>query len=136
MALTPLDRQLASKRHVASLQKMIPQIAAVCHTVNKAYCEAMGDDSQPDWKDAPDWQKNSAIEGVKLHLEDDIGPGASHEAWMKLKLEEGWKYGKKKDPEKKEHPCLVPFDKLPAEQQLKDYLFAAVVQGFKIPLEA
>ena len=32
-------------------------IARVAHQVNKAYCEALGDTSQPDWENAPDWQK-------------------------------------------------------------------------------
>lgn len=30
------------------------QIAQVCHEVNRAYCQALGDDSQPAWDDAPD----------------------------------------------------------------------------------
>lgn len=106
-------------------------IARVCHTVNKALCEFMGDMSQPDWQDAPDWQKDSAVKGVQMHLNEDVGPEASHEAWCKEKLDTGWVYGEVKDPEAKTHPCLVPFDQLPKEQQLKDHLFRAVVHGFK-----
>ncbi|CDQ41843.1 hypothetical protein [Virgibacillus salexigens] len=30
------------------------QIAELCHNVNKAYCESIGDLSQPKWEDAPD----------------------------------------------------------------------------------
>jgi hypothetical protein len=44
----------------------INDIAAICHSVNKAYCEAYGDFSQPDWDDAPDWQRESARAGVLL----------------------------------------------------------------------
>ena len=61
----------------------------------------------------------------------DHGPEASHESWMKQKLEEGWKYGPVKDPERKEHHCIVPFDQLPREQQAKDFLFRAVVHALK-----
>src|SRR5665647_690315 len=103
------------------------QIARVAHEVNKAYCEALGDVSQVAWQDAPQWQKDSALLGVKLHLYGDHGPQASHESWMKQKLAEGWTYGAFKDPENKKHHCLVPFDKLPREQQAKDYIFRAVV---------
>ncbi len=39
------------------------QIARVCHEVNKAYCEALGDNSQPTWEDAPEWQRSSARMG-------------------------------------------------------------------------
>ena len=29
-----------------------------------------------------------------------------------------------------EHPCFVPYDQLPKEQQVKDALFVAVVSGY------
>lgn len=101
----------------------------ICHEVNKAYCEALGDFSQPHWEDAPDWQKASAQAGVLLHATGSHGPQASHESWMKQKTDEGWVYGPVKDPEKKQHPCMVPFDQLPREQQAKDYIFRAVVNA-------
>lgn len=107
------------------------QIARVAHEVNKAYCDALGDHSQPHWEAAPPWQRESARMGVDLHLMGDFGPEASHVSWMNQKLQEGWKYGPVKDPEKKEHPCLVPFSELSKEQQAKDYLFRGVVLAFK-----
>lgn len=104
------------------------QIARVCHEVNRAYCQSLGDNSQLPWESAPDWQKKSAILGVELHLADhDAGPAASHESWLKQKIADGWKYGPAKNPETKEHPCMVPFAGLPREQQAKDFLFRAVV---------
>ena len=105
------------------------QIARVAHEVNRAYCQALGDDSQPTWEDAPEWQRASARMGVDLHTMGNFGPEASHISWMKQKLDEGWKYGTVKNPEKKEHPCLVPFDQLPREQQAKDHLFRGVVHA-------
>jgi hypothetical protein len=47
---------------------------------------------------------------------------------MKEKINNGWKYGKEKDPEKKEHPCLVPYYELPSEQKVKDHLFKHMVE--------
>ena len=109
----------------------ILQIAQICHEVNKAYCESLDDFSQPKWKDAPSWQKESAINGVKFHLENpDSKPCDSHNNWLKQKEAEGWKYGVVKNPELKEHPCFVPYEELPKEQQLKDALFIAVVRSF------
>ncbi len=106
----------------------VQEIAKVCHQVNKAYCEALGDKSQPDWKDAPEWQKESAYEAVCFRLENlDAPASAQHCQWLKAKEEAGWKYGSVKDPEKKEHPCMVPFEQLPKEQQAKDYIFKAIV---------
>ncbi len=42
----------------------IELLAAAAHIANRAYCHAIGDDSQPLWDDAPDWQKASARNGV------------------------------------------------------------------------
>lgn len=39
------------------------KIARVAHEVNKAYCEALGDMSQPVWEEAPEWQRASATSG-------------------------------------------------------------------------
>ena len=106
----------------------IEKIAKACHEVNRAYCLSLGDASQPAWEDAPQWQKDSAILGVKLHVNNpNAGPQASHESWMDQKIADGWKYGPTKDPEAKIHPCFVPFEKLPVEQQAKDFIFRAVV---------
>lgn len=108
------------------------QIARVCHEVNRAYCKALGDDSQPAWEDAPDWQKESALLGVDLHLNNpNAGPEASHQSWMAQKVKDGWIYGVVKDPDKRTHPCLVPFSELPVDQQAKDFIFRAVVHALK-----
>ena len=109
------------------------EIARVCHEVNRAYCQALGDHSQPEWKDAPQWQKDSIMIGVNLHCDKNVGPEASHESWMAQKVLEGWIYGPVNDPEAKEHPCIVPFDMLPQAQSLaKDFIFRAVVHALRL----
>ena len=107
------------------------QIAHVAHEVNRAYCQALGDMSQPAWEDAPEWQRASARMGVDLHTMGDFGPEASHMSWMAQKLAEGWTYGAYKDPENKKHPCIMPFAELPVEQQAKDFIFRAVVHALR-----
>ena len=103
-------------------------IAKVAHGVNKAYCESLGDMSQPSWENAPDWQKDSAINGVKFHRTNpDASPEHSHEEWLKEKRETGWTWGPEKNPETKEHPCCVDYHKLPVVQKAKDYIFRAIV---------
>lgn len=111
------------------------QIARIAHETNKVYCESIGDNSQPSWQDAPDWQKQSALEGVEFHLASHArgvipAPSASHDSWLEEKRRNGWKYGPVKDPDKKEHPCFVPFEELSLDQKLKDYLFGAIVRAF------
>lgn len=111
-------------------ERNVEIIAKACHEVNRAYCLALGDGSQPSWEDAPQWQKDSAVLGVRLHVNDpNAGPQASHESWMAQKLADGWEYGPTKDPEAKLHPCIVPFNELPVEQQAKDFIFRAVAHA-------
>jgi hypothetical protein len=50
---------------------------------------------------------------------------------MEDKFKNGWKLGPVKDADKKEHPCLIPFDQLPEFQKKKDALFCAIVDSLK-----
>ena len=43
-----------------------------------------------------------------------------HDVWAEARISQGWKYGKKRDDEKKTHPCLVPYDELPEEEKEYD----------------
>lgn len=104
----------------------------VCHEVNKAVCEANGDMSQPSWENAPEWQRKSAMNGVKFHLSGNHNVEDSHVNWMEQKIADGWIYGPVKDEVAKTHPCLVPFNELPKEQQLKDYIFRAIVHSLSV----
>lgn len=110
-------------------REQIESISRVAHEVNRAYCQALGDNSQPAWEDAPEWQRSSARMGVDLHLSGDFGPEASHISWMRQKIDEGWTYGPEKNSDLKQHPCMVPFAELPREQQAKDYIFRAVAHA-------
>lgn len=104
-------------------------IARACHEVNRAYCAAIGDLSQPTWEEAEQWQRDSAIMGVKATIAHPGGtPEDSHALWLAHKEAEGWTYGPKKDPALKQHPCMVAYDQLPLEQRVKDHLFIAVVR--------
>jgi hypothetical protein len=108
----------------------IEDIARICHEANRALCATQGDNSQTPWDDSPEWQRDSAIKGVQFHLDNpDASPSASHDAWLAEKEATGWKYGPVKDADKKEHPCFVPYDQLPKEQQAKDYLFKGIVHS-------
>lgn len=105
-------------------------IAAICHEANRMYCLTQGDTSQADWMQAPQWQKESAVNGVKMHLANpEATPEDSHISWLKEKEAAGWKFGPVKDPDKKEHPCFRPYRDLPADQQAKDYLFRNIVHA-------
>lgn len=110
--------------------EQIIQIAKIAHEANRVYCNTIGDNTQLVWRYAPQWQIDSSIKGVKFTIDNlDAPPSGLHDSWVKEKKETGWKYGKVKDVEKKEHPCIVPYDELPEEQKKKDSLFQGVVKA-------
>ena len=124
-----MSEQLASVPQVVS---DLTFIAKVCHEANKAYCESIGDYSQKSWDEAEEWQRESAVKGVLYRLNNPEAPkSAQHDAWMNDKINSGWIYGEVKDAEKKTHPCIVPYNDLPIEQQKKDALFQAIVDALK-----
>ena len=52
---------------------------------------------------------------------------AVHAAWMKERLAAGWRWGEKRDDERKLHPCLVAYDELTEEEKGYDYATAEAV---------
>jgi hypothetical protein len=107
-------------------------IARICHEANRAYCVTLGDTSQPPWDVAPAWQKESAIAGVEAILSGECtSPAVSHARWYARKQGEGWVYGRTKDVDLKTHPCMVPYEELPVDQQRKDLLFIAIILALK-----
>jgi hypothetical protein len=111
-------------------QEMIVQIARICYEANRAYCESIGDYSFKPYAEASDWQKATNESGVEFHMRNPHAtPQDSHNSWLRQKEADGWKYGPVKDAEKKEHPCYVPYEELPLEQQMKDYIFCGIVKS-------
>ena len=113
----------------------IEATARVAHEANRAWCVANGDMSQPTWEEAPDWQRESALMGVRFHIDNpDAGDSASHDSWMAQKIEDGWVYGVEKNPDATPptHHCIVPFAELPKVQQVKDALFRSIVHATQL----
>jgi len=108
----------------------LEHIARVCHEANRALCQAFGDETQLPWAEAPEWQRESSVKGVQFALSNpDASPAAQHEAWMADKLANGWRKGAVRDPARKVHNCLVPYDEMPPEGKAKDHVFRAIVRA-------
>lgn len=111
-------------------EPLVELAAEAAHEANKEYCESIGDDSQVDWAEAPEWQRESAINGVRFILDNPTAPPSSlHENWRAVKTQDGWTYGPVKDVDNKLHPCMLPFNQLPEAQQKKDEIFFEAVTG-------
>lgn len=110
--------------YTAEQLDQIEAIAQQCHEANRDYCMRLGDESQPEWKFAPDWQRESAINGVMAVMENpELTPADSHASWLAEKEAAGWVYGEEKRVETKTHPCIMPYEDLPEEQRRKDDIF-------------
>ncbi|MFM9962062.1 MAG: RyR domain-containing protein [Planctomycetaceae bacterium] len=80
--------------------------------------------------------------GVKLpdeivKLTEDLAEHI-HDKWAQQRIAEHWKYGPQRNDTKQEHPCLVPYDKLPVTEQEYDRttaleaLKAIIALGYRI----
>ena len=57
----------------------------------------------------------------------------THDVWAASRIKQGWKYGKQRNDEKKETPCLVPYDELPEFE--KDYDRDTTLETLKVILK-
>ena len=109
-------------------------IAIVCHNVNSAYARAIGEDEQGilPWENLPQNVRTGVQSAVETYLTNpDTTPKQLHDLWSESRKADGWVYGEVKDFDAKTHPCLVPYDELPIEQRVKDYLFKQVIDSVK-----
>jgi hypothetical protein len=51
-------------KNMLSLEEVQLICAEASHEMNRIYCAALGDNTQVPWKDAPEWQRISALKGV------------------------------------------------------------------------
>jgi hypothetical protein len=114
-------------------QKKIEACSRAAHEVNRAYCIAIGDDSQLPWESAPQWQRDSSMRGIEAALAGST-PEQQHEAWRNDKIAHGWVWGREKNAEDKTHPCIVSYADLPPEQKKKDDLYVGTVRGMAAAL--
>jgi hypothetical protein len=104
--------------------------ARVAYEVNRAYCEAIGENTQLKWEDAPNWLRASLIDGVRFIIENPKATARDqHNNWLRVKHADGWTWGPCKNVDLKQHPCMRDYDELPQVQRVKDHLFRAVVKS-------
>ena len=55
-----------------------------------------------------------------------------HDVWSAGRIAQGWTWGPKRDDEKKENPCLVPYDEL--QESEKEYDRNTSIETLKVIL--
>ena len=66
-----------------------------------------------------------------LELTERLAENA-HDIWAQQRLADGWIWGPRRDGDKKEHPCLIPYEKLPESE--KEYDRNAALETLKCML--
>ncbi|ETE69863.1 Ryanodine receptor 3, partial [Ophiophagus hannah] len=66
------------------------------------------------------------LEKIRDKLAENI-----HELWGMNKIELGWTYGKIRDDNKRQHPCLVEFSKLPETEKNYNLQIYMMTNGYK-----
>ena len=71
--------------------------------------------------------------GVKLDDEilqlTEVLAKNTHDIWARQRLADGWRYGPRRDDERREHPGLVPYEALSESE--KEYDRATAMQTLK-----
>ena len=81
--------------------------------------------------DAPE---PSAVElSPELLILADMLAKHVHDAWMRVRISEGWSYGPQRDDGRRTHPCLVPFDQLSeADKECDRQVTRATLRAMKM----
>jgi ryanodine receptor 2 len=54
-----------------------------------------------------------------LELTEMLGRN-SHDVWARQRLADGWRFGATRNDQRREHPCLVPYEELPESEKQYD----------------
>ena len=111
-------------------EKVIATAARAAHEVLRVFeREALGDNTLLPWHNAPEWQREATLAGVRALADHEaMDARACHRAWMMAKLEEGWVWSREKNPMTRTHPGLIDFDDLPNPERAKDEIFVLVAR--------
>jgi len=77
------------------------------------------------WEQRDEKFRKQFIEIVSqyLSMQELPSPEEAHISWMDAYLLMGWQYGETRNPIKKTHPDILPFDQLPKDERDKDAIF-------------
>ena len=113
-----------------SLSELTAMIAHVCYEANRTYNNTYDGAAQKPWSDIPEWHQLEYINGVEFIIENpDATPCESHTDWAKYKRAHGW-YRGLYAPARKHHPCMMNYEDLTIEQQVKSYIFCGIVKAY------
>lgn len=107
-----------------TMERLYEKIARAAHEATRAWTDSIGQLSDRPWRRVDQHLRGQMIDTVRSIAMGEIkNADQLHEIWMTQRLEDGWKYGLKKNMRIKSHPCLLPRSQLSVGDRLKDDLF-------------
>lgn len=73
------------------------------------------EDYRPQPADTSDVELPSELENLAEAIAKNV-----HEVWAQNRLNEGWTYGAERNDAMRQHPCLIPYEKLPESEKQYD----------------
>jgi hypothetical protein len=113
----------------------LDDIARIVVNTNADYSRSLGEDVQY-WDETGPEVRASIVRGILSALRYNPTPEQNHQNFLDDRTKEGWTYGPEKNVELKQHPDLLPFEHLPAEQKAKNHIFLSLVSSLKSKLPA
>ena len=125
--ITP-DAFLAAVEREASVHKFVlSDIAQVAYRAIHEYA-ARFDEVMVEWADLENDARQLLLLTVREYLEmPNRTAEQQHQAWVDTRQREEWQYGALVDYRRRRHPWMVPFARLPVNEQMKSRLLAGVV---------
>lgn len=80
----------------------------------------------PIFKEKEKGARDNFLDAVKNHFDFTKSPESLHQSWIESYKKMGWVYGEKYDKEKRTHPDIVSYSKLPQKEKEKNDVFIAL----------
>lgn len=74
-------------------------------------------------------QRARRIQAMKASAANNTSDEERHADWMAMHRDAGWVYGPEFDPQRKQHPNMLPWSELPAVTRNKARIFAIVARA-------
>lgn len=106
------------------------QIAMVAYEAARAFDFAQYARATEPWAEANDQQVTEFLRIVTFHLDNPLaGDAGLYNEWLRNKEAEGWSWGKVYSEEEQHDPTILPFHLIPADEQARHRLLAAIVKA-------
>lgn len=124
------ETMFAAIRQEASIHKFIlADLAEIAYTAIRQHAIIFGQRAT-EWDDLDADDQQLHLQLVREYIEHpNWTPEKLHQAWVDTRLLEGWHYAASINLEQRQHPLLVPYNKLSVFDQMKMRLIASVVEG-------